>query len=300
MEPIEQSTQSQKNWYDKSYKILFFIPIILTIFSVVYLWNFQAHQGDIIRKDVSLTGGTSITVIDSAVSIDNVKSALSSKFSDISIRKITEFRTGKQEGFIVESQSGADALKKELETILGYSLTQDNSSIEFSGATTSQGFYQQLKFTILITFILMGIVVFVTFRTVVPSCAVMLSAFSDIIISLAVVNLFGMTLSMAGVIAFLLLIGYSVDTDVVLTTQVLKNKEAKNNERIYKAFKTGITMTLTSISAILVSLIVIFNSSPVLKQMFTILLIGLVADLFTTWLTNASMIKWYVERKEKQ
>ena len=55
-------------------------------------------------------------------------------------------------------------------------------------------------------------------------------------------------------------------------------------------------MTLTSIIAILAALIVVQSFGTVLNQIFTILIIGLCFDLFNTWITNASLIKWYTEQ----
>ena len=144
----------------------------------------------------------------------------------------------------------------------------------------------------------MAIVVFIIFRTFIPSGAVILSAFADIIMTVVVVDMLGIQLSIAGVIAFLMLIGYSVDTDILLTSRVLKKKENSINERVYSAFKTGMTMTLTSLSAVFITLFIVKNSSEVLSQIFTILTIGLCFDMFNTWFTNASIIKWYAEKEE--
>ncbi|MFH1802082.1 MAG: preprotein translocase subunit SecF [archaeon] len=285
-------------WYDKSYKWLLVIPLILIIASVAYLWNFQNQQGDIIYKDVSLTGGTTVTVLDSTVDITSIKSQLSTQFPDLMIREISNFRTGEQKGFLLETQAEATEIRPALEAVLGYQLTQDNSSTEFSGATLSQGFYHQLRLAIFLAFIFMAIVVFLIFRTLIPSAAVVISAFADITMTLVVVDLLGIPLSTAGVVAFLLLIGYSVDTDILLTTRVLRKKEESINQRVFGAFKTGIVMALTSIVAIAVSLIIIYGSSDVLRQMLTILLIGLGFDIFNTWITNASIIKWYAESRE--
>ena len=69
-----------KGWYDKHYKIMLLIPVLLFIFSIGYLINFQIKNGDIIYKDVSLTGGTTITVFDANVKIDEIKSALEKDF----------------------------------------------------------------------------------------------------------------------------------------------------------------------------------------------------------------------------
>lgn len=59
-------------------------------------------------------------------------------------------------------------------------------------------------------------------------------------------------------------------------------------------------MTLTSIAAVAVSLLLIYGISETLRQIFTILLIGLLFDIFNTWITNASMLKWYMEAKKIQ
>jgi preprotein translocase subunit SecF len=93
-----------------------------------------------------------------------------------------------------------------------------------------------------------------------------------------------------------MLIGYSVDTDILLTTRLLKRKSSVNKE-LHEAFKTGTTMTLTSIIAVATALIVVYSFSTILNQIFIVLLIGLGFDLVNTWLSNASIIKWYVEKQ---
>lgn len=293
-----EKQESKKSWYDRTYKFHIIIPAVLLIFSIVYLISFNAENGDIIYKDVSITGGTTITVLDEKTDIDKLRDSLKAKFNDISIRKISEFATGSQRGFILETKAEAEEIRKELENYLNYPLTQDNSSIEFSGAALSSSFYQQLRLAIILAFLFMAIVVFLLFRTFIPSLAVILSAFADIIMTITVVDVLGMSLSIAGVIAFLMLIGYSVDTDILLTSRLLKRREGSLNERLLDAFKTGITMTLTSIAAVGATLIIIYNMSETLRQIFTILLIGLGFDILNTWLTNAPLLKWYIESRE--
>ena len=94
-------------------------------------------------------------------------------------------------------------------------------------------------------------VIFIIFKTAVPSLAVIISAFANILMTLVTFNLLGMKMSSAGIVAFLMLIGYSVDTDVLLTTRLIKRKEGTLNKRIIGAMKTGMTMTLTSFFAFL-------------------------------------------------
>lgn len=287
----------KKNWYDKSYKLLLVLPLILLAFSIAYLFVFNQKNGDIILKDVSITGGTTITVF-IETDIVALRSAIVQEFPDVSIREVSDIRTGKKQGFFLETSVEPEKIKPAIEKYLNAELTGENSSIEFTGSALSSSFYNQLRMAVIISFILMAVVVFIIFRTPIPSMAVIIAAFADIVMTLAVINLFGMSVSIAGIVAILMLIGYSVDTDILLTSRVIKNREGTINQRILGALKTGLTMTLTSIVAVSVSLIFIYSFSETLRQMFTILLIGLGSDMFNTWLTNASMLKWYAERKE--
>lgn len=286
-----------KNWHDKNYKKLLLIPATLIVLSIVYLFIFSAQTGDFIRKDISLTGGTSITVYDQ-VSPQELTAALSDKLLDLTTREIYEITTGEQKAIIIETTEGIDEARAALEEYLGYELTSENSSIEFTGSILSESFYRQLLIAILVAFIFMAIVVFILFKTAIPSVAVIVSAFADILMTLVVFDIFGMKMSTAGIVAFLMLIGYSVDTDILLTTRMLKRHEGSLNSRILGAMKTGLTMTLTSFFAFGVALFVVKSFSVVLTQIFSILVIGLAFDILNTWITNVGILKWHMESQK--
>jgi preprotein translocase subunit SecF len=281
-----------KGWYDKWYKPLLVIPIIVMILCLVYIGFFYSQHGTIMLRDSSLTGGTTITITGDINTV-TLESQLKSQFPDLITRKLTDIATGKPISVIIESSAAPDKLKPALEKFLGYSLTDKNSSIEFTGSSLSQSFYQQLIIALIISFILMSFVVFILFRTFVPSMAIIFAAFGDIVIPLAIIDFVGIRISAAGIAAFLMLIGYSVDTDVLLTTRALKRKGGTLNSRIYGAFKTGTLMTTTAIVAVLPSFFIVTALPESFRQIFFILALGLFADIFNTWLTNASIIKWY-------
>jgi preprotein translocase subunit SecF len=106
----------------------------------------------------------------------------------------------------------------------------------------------------------------------------------------------GVPLSLASIAGILLLIGYSVDTDILLTSRVLRG-EGELKARINSALKTGLTMSLTTLSAI--AIVLLISSSAILTQIALILFIGLCCDLVNTWLGNAIMLRWWVEHKWK-
>ncbi len=284
-------------WYNKNYKKLFFLSIILLVIFFVFLGFFYSQHGDIMYKDVSLTGGTVITVYTKeSINLQELENSLSGKLEDISVRKLEDITTRKQVAIVVETKSDSKIAKKALEDHLGYKLDDSNSSIEISGASLSESFYRQMITALAIAFIIMAIVVFIIFRNFVPSVAVILAAVMDIVGALTIANLFGFHISTAGIAAFLMLVGYSVDTDVMLTTKVIKRRgEGLLNSRIKNAAKTGLTMTFTSLAAVLIGYFI--AQSSVLKQIFFILSAGLFIDLISTWLGNASILKWWCEKK---
>ncbi len=294
----EKFTKIFEKFHDKYYKLLLLIPAIILIFGFIYMGIFYSNNQDFIYRDITLTGGTSVTIYEK-INTDDLKRELSEELEEINTREIYDLFTGEQEAVIIETKSDGQETKEILEQYLGYNLTEENSSFEFTGSALSESFYRQLLIAILFAFIFMAIVVFIIFRTFIPSLAVIISAFADIFMTLVLVDILGLKMSTAGIVAFLMLIGYSVDTDILLTTRILKRYEGSLNERIFKAFKTGMTMTLTSLLAIIVALFVVKSFSIVLTQIFTILAIGLCFDIFNTWITNVSILKWYVKKKNE-
>lgn len=276
--------------------MLLVIPVIILLLSLVYLGFFFSKNGDIMNKDVSLSGGTTIT-LKGDVDIRAIELSLKPLFPDVSVRKLTEIGTGEHIASIIESSAQSQELKEGIENALGYNLTDENSSTEFTGSALSQNFYKQLILTLLISFILMSLVIFILFKSFIPSIAVIFAAFSDIVMPLALINLLGLRLSAAGIAAFLMLIGYSVDTDILLTTRALKKREGFLNERIFGAFKTGMLMTITALFAVLPAFFIVTGLPDSFRQIFLILSLGLFADIINTWLTNASIIKWYCDKK---
>ncbi len=333
--------------YDKHYKLLIILTALLIILSFASMAIFYVHNHDFIYKDISLLGGTSVTVYGTNFNINQMKQDLTKSLGDIDINSLKDVFTQQQKAIVIQTSLDAKTVKPILESYLGYSLTDQNSSFESTSSSLGSGFYQQLLVAVLIAFSFMGVVVYFLFgkgkwikmllillailspflffvlRAVsidfalilslatllvslfiywkfnVPSFAVVLSAFADILMTLVVIDLMGMKLSSAGIIAFLMLIGYSVDTDILLTNRVLKATTGSVNHRIFGAFKTGITMTITAILAVLAALFLISSFSNTMAQIFTILAIGLCFDIYNTWITNACIIKWYATKKNE-
>jgi preprotein translocase subunit SecF len=281
-------------FYFKHLKKLAIIPLILFILALTGLIIQASVTGDFMNKDVSLKGGISSTVYtNQEIDESELKAHLG---VDSNTRVLGDFSTGEQLGIMVEvSDLNSTVLEEKLESFFNMELTQENYSVEETGPKLGEAFYRQLILALIFALILMGVAVLIAFRTIIPSLAVVFAAITDIIVTLAIVNLFGMQISTAGIVAFLLVIGYSIDTNILLTTRVLKKKELSVNDRIKASAKTGLTMTFTTILALTAG--IIFVTSPVIKGMFTIVVIALLVDILTTYFTNAGILSWYVKKK---
>lgn len=196
--------------------------------------------------------------------------------------------------------------ESELESMLNYNLNgafdinlqKKNFNLREVGPTLGSTFLQQGKNAIIWSFILMAVVIFLAFKSFIPSVAVLEAAFFDVVFAASCMSVFNVPLDSASLGALLMLIGYSVDTDILLTVRLTKDKIADVNEGVDKAIKTGLMMTATTIGAMAVTIFIttFVIQIPTLNNIAKVLMFGLIADIFTTWWTNAGILKWYASR----
>lgn len=286
------------NLYEHHYKQLMLVSIAIVVIALVIIGAGYARTGEILPRGVSLKGGITLTLFKTGINIDELRGTLRLSFPQGDINVISSLEAGSQKAVIIEA---SDVTVGDLEAKLAEifpGLTKDEYTLEEIGPALGTSFFIQAMYAILIAFVLMAIVVFITFRDIVPSSFVILCAVCDMLCTLAVLVVFNVKLSTAGIAALLMLVGFSVDTDILLTTRVLKRKEHSVYERTVDAMKTGVTMSAASFVATFIAFL--FTHSEVLRQIMMILWIGLVFDIITTWLLNAGILRWHMEHLAKK
>ncbi|WP_049901992.1 protein translocase subunit SecF [Halococcus agarilyticus] len=266
---------------DYSNRQLAAIPLAVLALALVVLVGWYVVTGAPVTPGIAFTGGTEIQ-ISTAGSDVAIEDAFA--IEDESTRQVRG-----EESYVVTFQStDTDAIRQSAEQA-GYTVESvQGTSASFSAETQRLGLIG-----LGVAFVGMALLVFGMFRTFVPSVAVVLSAFSDIVIPLALMNLVGIKLSLGTVAALLMLIGYSVDSDILLNNHILRRR-GDFYESTYRAMRTGVTMTLTSISAMAVMAIVAtYLGIPLLPDIGIVLVFGLTADLMNTYLMNVSLLRWY-------
>lgn len=285
--------------YEDHYKQLLWIPNIILILALLQIGFQMATTGDFLNKGVSIKGGVTMTIFGTAYEVDSLKELLAKDFPtyDIEVKAISS--AGQKTGLIVEAgitDEGAIAtFVSRIATELN--LEKEAYSTEIIGSSLGGSFFKQTILSLVMAFAFMSLVVFIYFRIPIPSAAVVIAAFSDIVVTIAIVNLLGVKVSTGGIAAFLMLIGYSVDTDIILTSRVLhRDQNTSVLDAVYSAISTGLMTTITAIIAVGIGLI--FSESDVLKQIMLIILIGLLVDTIFTWIQNAALLRWYMEKKQ--
>lgn len=277
------------------------LPISFSLLAVSLVVFYSAYASNSIPMSIELKGGTLITVrapyLTEASAIEReIKAGTGLSVQASLVKDFSGNVWGAKAE--VDKSLNADEVKKLKEFFVKKGTLEGDIQIESVGPALSEMFVRQSIKAVVFAFLFMAAVIFLRFRTFVPSFAVVLSAFSDITETVAAMTLLGIPIAPGSIVALLLLIGYSVDTDILLTTRLIKQRGWKSiDEGIESAFLTGITMQTTTIGAMLV--LRLLSTSRVLDDIATVILIGLIFDVINTWITNTSILKIYLERGGK-
>lgn len=289
-----------ESWYEKKYKLLFFLPLFLFLFSIVSIIITIGEDGTPIYRDVSLKGGLSAIIESTALSSVELQERLENDFEENSFIVSNLEEDGEVIGFIIDTDMNEESFTQEVSLILGEELVLgENYSSNFISPTLSLSFFKQAMVILAISFLLMSGVIFLYFRELVPSGAIVLSALFDLIVTVGVLNFFEVHIGVAGIGALLMIIGYSIDTDVLLTNRMYKEEnDDPILEKLSFSFRTGLLMTLTTLVAGIGAMLL--TNSSVIFQIALILVVGLLVDFVSTWFSNAGILyHWLLSREKK-
>lgn len=263
------------------------VPLATLAVALLIIGGFWLVTGTPAALGVDLAGGTELTV-DTTDDREDIEAAFDEDIDSIQNvndpedRYILTFNEG--ENLSAQANEGLTPVEGNDEAVVG----ERTFDPTFAEETQTLAL-----FGLVVAFLGMSVLAFLLFRTFIPSIAIVASAFSDIMIPLAAMNLLGIELTLGTVAALLMLIGYSVDSDILLNNHILR-RGGSFYESTYRAMQTGVTMTLTSMVAMAtMAIVATFFGIGLLQSIGIILFVGLAADLMNTYLMNLSMLRWY-------
>jgi preprotein translocase subunit SecF len=265
------------------------IPLAILAVALLVIIGWYVFTGAPVRLGMAFTGGTELRV-QTATSPSEIPEQFGSEAT------VTPVQTSPNTYIVTfppEADNIAQQARNNLQPVEGQTEADMVKSVQGTSASFGQSTQRLALMGIGLAFVGMSVLVFLMFRTFVPSVAVVVSAFSDIVIPVALMNLLGIPLSLGTVAALLMIIGYSVDSDILLNNHILR-RSGGFYESTHRAMRTGVTMTVTSLSAMAVMTFVawIFGID-LLRDIGIVLVFGLATDLINTYMLNLSLLRWY-------
>jgi preprotein translocase subunit SecF len=259
------------------------LAVALAILGVWFLMN-----GSPVALGIDFTGGTELTV-----QTTDSRAEIASAFTR-DPTSIQQIQTTANSYIVTFQATDVGDLVQQAND--GLTAAGDGDVVQRQQETSpafAAGAQQTAVIGVAVAFLGMSLLAFLLFRSFIPSIAIVVSAFSDIVIPLALMNLLGIKLSLGTVAALLMLIGYSVDSDILLNNHILRQSGGFYSST-HRAMRTGVTMTLTSLSAMAVMAVVSFLFGiGLLTSIGLVLVFGLAADLMNTYMLNLSLLRYY-------
>ena len=277
------------NYTEYSNRQLVAVPLAVLVLALAIIGGWYLVTGAPANLGLAFTGGVELRIADDG---GNVEERIETEFD----RQPDSIQSIPADDVYVVTFRAADEDPEGLAEALGEQADEaglTTTAIDQVSPSFASDTARTAIFGVALAFLGMSVLVFAMFRSFVPSLAVVASAFSDLVIPVAVMNLLGIRMTLGTIAALLMIIGYSVDSDILLNNSVLR-RTGDFYESVSRAMRTGITMTLTSMAAMIVMAIVatVFGVD-LLRNIGIILAVGLCADLMNTYLLNVSLLRWY-------
>ena len=290
LQPFVQKTDNKK---------LIAIPLAVLAVALLIIAFTTLKTGSPVALGMDFVGGTQFTVTTTLT-----EAQLQDMFSAYPLKDI---RISGNRVILQFSQMDTDDLTA-LESLIRGNSRFTDIDLKQVAPIYSQQLQKTAFYAVLLSFAGIAIAVFILYRKIVSSSAILLCVASDILISVAFMSIFRIELTLGTVAALIMLIAYSVDSNILLTNKVFK-RSGNLNDKIAGAMRTGMLMTTSTIAAFLVMFIVStfvhyivpgIPPIPLLSQISLIVLIGLIADILNTWFLNAGILRMSLTRSKSK
>ncbi|RLG26216.1 preprotein translocase subunit SecF [Methanosarcinales archaeon] len=292
MDRIDEAIDAYFNKFTIRQSII--IPLVVVVISLLILAATTLTIGTPVKLGMEFVGGSAI-IIDTPESPEELQAA----FSDYPLHSEPREHGNRK---LLQFESMSQEKQNELTNFAVKEYGSENVEMRQVGEVFGKSQQIRAVQAVVIAFLLMAAVVLILFRKIIPAAAVIFAALADIVFAAAMINVFGLTLTFGTLAAILMLIGYAVDTNLLLTTRVLKRK-GDPMVQIKNAMKTGLTMTSTTLAALLVLFFIStisylavssFTRIDIVRDIAVVLIFGLLADMMNTWMFNTGILRKYI------
>ena len=286
-----------------SHKKLIGIPLILAAFfgaMVAINWN---TEGSPVPLGLDFQGGSFIRVENiqtpNNIQVNQFQSDFleRSSVSDADVRSVESGLQIETSEAYLDNQAVADFknwISEELSEI-GVS-GNPVVNIDAMGSAITDIYQSQARNAAIAAVIVMAIILFISLRRYTVVGSILLVIGMDFLGILGGMSLLGIELTRASMAGILLIFGYAVNTNILLSTNIIKRKGGTDRDRAGRAMSTGMKMSSTSAAAMII--LNLATTAPELNQISAVIAIGILIDMVNTWLLNSGLIIRHQESEE--
>lgn len=274
---------------EKYYKHLVVALLVIIFLGVGYILYKVFFVGKLFEESVSIKGGYIITIPKYNLTKQDYISLLSSLNYEYSIQETTDF-------FIIQTPTkNVSTFLNELEK--RYGINTKSISIQEFNSSIGKYIFNQFYTLVTIAIFLVSTSIAIIYRKKEIFLTIFLSIVFDLLMVAIVLSLLQYPVSYMSLLGMLLIVGFAIDNNVVLATNMIKEREKSFAERAKMSLRVGILMELFVIYLALAALI--FVDVTEIKEFALTLLIGNIADMIYYIFFNLSLFK-YFESKHQQ
>ncbi|WP_457619988.1 hypothetical protein [Methanopyrus sp.] len=235
-----------------------------------------------VKKGIDLKGGTMV-ILRTNKDPDTVTSEVS---RILGVSDVEAVRSSQGDVIVqVPKYLSADDVNKLARAVGG-----KVESVQTIGPALGRVFWESVKVAVPLALVAVSVVVFAIFRKPLLSAAVLGALALDLVDALGLMALTGVPLTLASFAGLLMIIGYAVDSNILLSMYTVKRRRARRVDRaIADSFKTGITMVATTTAA--ACALFLLSMSEAMFEIAAVVIFGLIADVLNTWIFNAWVIR---------
>lgn len=267
---------------EKHYKKILVFSITLLVLAIVYLLYRFLVLGNIVELSVEIKGGYLIT-FPRLISESEVESIL----KNLGIEDYNIYVSGGN----IYVETSAKNITEFLETLKEKNISEEIITVQEFSSYIGEIILKQLITLFIISTILVCIFIILRFRKKQPVLGILLVILWDFVFTLTLINLFGFKLGFIGIVALLGILGFAIDNNIVLATNVFQEKELSFNDRIKISLKVGLLMELF-ILLVMIPLILIVDL-PIVEEFAIVWIFIIISDTYSYLFLNVPMYKYF-------
>nr|AGF93540.1 SecD/SecF/SecDF export membrane protein [uncultured organism] len=279
-------------WHMKnlSPKQMIIIPLVIGALLGSFVIYHTVQYDSFVPFGMEFSGGTQIEINDvenmptNQQARKNIEKAIEEEFGTKVEIELTE--TGARINTTIDNLNRAREIENFLRDTEG--ITGRYNTPQFVGSELTGLYREQAQLAGIAAAIAISIIVFIAFRNYTTIGGILSVLGLDLVGIFGAMVILNIPLTLASMGGILLIIGYGIDDNVLLYSRALKQVGGDVTEKAISAMKTGLTMAITSGSALLALYIV--TDTPALEQIASIIIIGIILDALNTWFFNAGNI----------